>query len=285
MSIFRKIKETLVHYSWELAYFDYDKKIFTQGLDFRKIHIVKNPYKNKWFADPFILRDTDDDLTLLVEEFDYDVNCGRIAQIVIDKRNDTIVCCDIILDLPTHLSFPVIYRIDDKVIVHPENSASGASFMYEYDESSKKLINPIKVLDEPVTDAVVIKEADVYKMYATKLPDPNGCNLRTYVSDEFVGTYTEIAVEGYPHCRARMAGQFVANEEKWIRPAQDCEGAYGKAVIFYDGHAELGEIRPSTYKHAGVHTFNKLDDICVIDIKRFDYPLFVYLKNVIKNLK
>lgn len=285
MSIFRKIKETLVHYSWELAYFDYDKKIFTQGLDFRKIHIVKNPYKNKWFADPFILRDTDDDLTLLVEEFDYDVNCGRIAQIVIDKRNDTIVCCNIILDLPTHLSFPVIYRIDDKVIVHPENSASGASFMYEYDESSKKLINPIKVLDEPVTDAIIIKEVDKFKMFATRLPEPNGCNLRTYISKDFTGPYSSCAVDEYPHCRARMAGQFIINEGKNIRPAQDCDGAYGKAVIFYDDHTELGEIRPTTCKYAGVHTFNKLNNTCIIDIKRFDYPLFVCFKNFIKNLK
>jgi hypothetical protein len=285
MSILRNIKESLVHYSWELAYFDFDKKILTQGLDFSKIHIVKNPYKNKWFADPFILRDTELELTLLVEEFDYDVKRGRIAQIVIDKYKNAIVACDIILDLPTHLSFPVIYRIGDKIIVHPENSASGASFMYEYDESTKKLINPKKVLDEPVTDAIIVKERGFFKMFATKLPEPNGCNLRTYVSKKLTGPYTLSEVDKYPHYRARMAGQIITSEGKNIRPAQDCEGAYGKAVIFYDDHTEVGEIRPSSYKYAGVHTFNKLNDICIIDIKRFDYPLFVSFKNFIKKLK
>ena len=285
MSILRKIKESLVHYSWELAYFDYDKQILTQGLDFHKIHIVKNPYKNKWFADPFILRDTEYELTLLVEEFDYDINRGRIAQIVIDKSKDAIVSCDIILDLPTHLSFPVIYRIGDKVIVHPENSASGSSFMYEYDETSKKLINPVKVLDEPVTDAIIVKEADIFNMYATRLPEPNGCNLRTYVSNKLTGPYTLYVVDEYLHYRARMAGQMITSEGKKIRPAQDCDGAYGKAVIFYDNHTELGEIRPSSYKYAGVHTFNKLNETCIIDIKRFDYPLLVYIKNKIKRLK
>ena len=274
-----------MHYSWELAYFDYDKQILTQGLDFCEIHIIKNPYKNKWFADPFILRDTKYELTLLVEEFDYEVNRGRIAQIVIDKLKDTIVSCDIILDLPTHLSFPAIYRIDDKVIVHPENSASGSSFMYEYDETSKKLINPVKVLDEPVTDAIIIKEADIFKMYATRLPEPNGCNLRTYVSKDFLGPYTMSYVDEFPHCCARMAGQFIINDGKNIRPAQDCDGAYGKAVVFYEGHTKLGEIRPTTYKYAGVHTFNKLKNTCIIDIKRFDYPLFIRFKNFIKKLK
>lgn len=283
MSILRKIKESLVHYSWELAYFDYDKQILTQGLDFSKIHIVKNPYKNKWFADPFILQDTECELTLLVEEFDYDVNRGRIAQIKIDKSKDTIVSCDIILDLPTHLSFPAIYRINDKVFVHPENSASGASFIYEYDERSKKLINPIKVLAEPITDAIVVKEAEIFKMYATRLPDPNGCNLRTYVSKDFFGPYTMSYVDKIPHCCARMAGHFIMNDGKNVRPAQDCDGAYGKAVVFFDGHTKLGEIRPSTYKYAGVHTFNKLNNVCVIDIKRYDHSLFIYIKNKIKS--
>ncbi len=284
MGIFRNIKESLVHYTWDLAYFEYNSEIITHGVDFRKIHIVKNPYNKKWFADPFILRDTERELTLLVEEFDSTVKRGRIALVVIDKTKDLIISCDIILDLPTHLSFPVIYRIDDKVIVHPENSASGASYMYEFDESLNKLDNPVKVLNEPITDAVIIRKEDEYKMFATRVPESNGCNLRMYVAKEFMGPYSAKDVEEYPHCRARMAGRFVTNNGKVIRPAQDCEGAYGKAVIFYDDHKELGEIRPSTYKYAGVHTFNKLNNTCIIDIKRFDYPLFVYLKDKIKEL-
>jgi hypothetical protein len=140
------------------------------------------------------------------------------------------------------------------------------------------------VLNEPITDAVIIRKEDEYKMFATRVPESNGCNLRMYVAKEFMGPYSAKDVEEYPHCRARMAGQFVTNNGKVIRPAQDCEGAYGKAVIFYDDHKELGEIRPSTYKYAGVHTFNKLNNTCIIDIKRFDYPLFVYLKDKIKGL-
>ena len=64
MGIFRNIKESLVHYTWDLAYFEYNSEIITHGVDFRKIHIVKNPYNKKWFADPFILRDTERELAL-----------------------------------------------------------------------------------------------------------------------------------------------------------------------------------------------------------------------------
>lgn len=284
MSIFDKIKEKLTHYTWDLAYFDYNHDVIVNGLDFNKIHIVKNPYRKKWFADPFILKNTEKELTLLVEEFDSDVKRGRIAEVVIDKCKNLIVSCEIILDLSTHLSFPVIYRINNKVIVHPENSASGASYIYFYDEKTKKLINPIKISNEPITDAVIIKNGDTFMMYATCVPDSNGSVLRIYKAKEFMGKYEPASVEYFPCNRARMAGNFFYVKGKNVRPAQDCNGAYGKAVVFYDGDEILGEIRPNSYKYAGVHTFNVFGDIGIIDIKRNDYPLFVLIKDFFKKI-
>ena len=284
MTFWNNFKKTLVHYTWDLAYFDFNSQIITQGIDFNQIHIVRNPFKKKWFADPFILKESECELTLLVEEFDQDVKRGRIAQIVVDKSKNLITSCDIILDLPTHLSFPAIYRVGDKIFVHPENSASGASFMYEYDELEKKLINPIKVIDEPLTDAVIIKDENGFKLFSTTASEPNGSNLKVFISSNFLGPYEFFNAKHFPYCRARMAGKCLEYKGEIIRPAQDCEGAYGKAVIFYNGHKELGEIRPNQYKYAGVHTFNKLNNTCIIDIKRFDYPLFVLIKNQIKRL-
>ena len=278
----KRLKEKLLHYTWTLAYFNYNPNVLSEGLDFTSIHIVKNPYKKKWFADPYILINTNDFLTLLVEEFDSEIKRGRIAQILIDKNRDEIVSCDIILDLPTHLSFPAIYRVGKRVIVHPENSASGASYMYIYDEKEKSLINPVKVIDEPVTDAVIIKIDNVYRMYATRLPDPNGKILKSYVSANLMGPYVPCSEERYQHCQARMAGLFIENNKNIIRPAQDCDGSYGKAVVFYDGYSILGEIRSNSIKYAGIHTFNTLGKIGVIDLKRYDYPLFVMFKDLIK---
>lgn len=44
---------------------------------------------------------------------------------MVNKKDNEIKECSIILDLPTHLSFPVIYNVDGEIYVHPENSASG----------------------------------------------------------------------------------------------------------------------------------------------------------------
>ena len=284
MSILNKIKSKLGHYTWELAYLEYNQDVIKNGIDWRIVHFGKNPYKEKGFADPFILDNSETRLTLLVEEFDKKIKRGRIAQIVIDKSKDIIISCDIVLDLPTHLSFPVIYNLDDKIIVHPENSESGASYMYEYDPTLIRLVNPREIIREPLTDAIIVKNQNKYLMYSTCPPEPNGSILRTYASDNFLGPYKYIGYTHYVISKARMAGKFLNVSNKIIRPAQNCEGGYGKSVIFYDGLDKIGEICAPNWKFSGIHTFNVKGGICVVDLKKNDFPLLVLLKNFITSL-
>lgn len=269
----RMIKRKLAHYSWCLAYGTYIESIISKSLVGVDLNIVKNPYQNKWFADPFILEEDSDSIQFLVEEFDYSIGRGRIARLLVDKKDKEIKECSIILDLPTHLSFPVIYRIDNEVFVHPENSASGASFIYRYDREADKLIEPKLMVDEPITDAIIRHNGEGYSMFATRVPDSNGCTLQEYKSCNLFGPYCHVRDEMYEKNTARMAGMFIETGNRNIRPAQDCYGDYGKAVIMYDGHRELSRIAPSGYKYAGIHTFNTLGNTFVIDMKKYDYPI------------
>lgn len=278
----RLIKKKLAHYSWYLAYGTYNESIISKSLVGVKLNIVKNPYKNKWFADPFILSEDDVYIQFLVEEFDYSIKRGRIARLLVDKLDKEIKECSIILDLPTHLSFPVIYRIDNEVYVHPENSASGASFIYRYDRESDKLVEPKLMIGEPITDAIIRHTGEEYSMFATRVPESNGCTLHEYRSCNLLGPYCHVRDEFYEKNTARMAGMFIETSRGLIRPAQDCYGDYGKAVIMYDGHREQCRITPIGYKYAGIHTFNTLNDTFVIDIKKYDYPL---LHKIIRKIK
>ena len=104
----KQIKKLLEESEWKLG-------ILLNGYDDLKANRVKwisnGIYKNKWFADPFILDFDDKKITLLVEEFDYSIHRGRIARLVIDRNSWTITDCKIILDLGTHLSFPMEGRL------------------------------------------------------------------------------------------------------------------------------------------------------------------------------
>lgn len=277
------IKEKLAHYTWDIAYGTFSDSILKDGLTGIKINIIKNHYKNKWFADPFILEENEHYIQFLVEEFDYSIGRGRIARLNVRKKDNRIVECSIILDLPTHLSFPVIYRIDGEVYVHPENSASGASFIYLYDRVAEKLVNPKLVVNEPIVDAVIRKEGDKYRMFATRVPEINGCTLHEYSSKSLFGIYQHVAEETYEKNTARMAGMFLQlSSGEIIRPAQDCFRGYGKAIVMYDGHKQLLKIEPTNYKYAGIHTFNTYEGSFVVDYKKYDYPLIYKLTRKFK---
>ena len=274
------IKEKLLHYSWDLAYGHYDESMLKDGLKKGSLTIIQNPYKNKWFADPFIYRDTPERLELFVEEFDYAVGRGRIGHLVISKKSNKIEKFTILLDKETHLSFPVIYRRDGEAFVHPENSASGKSFIYRYDEDWDKLVEPVEMLTEPVTDAIIVEEGGLFVMYATKVPDPNGKELFIFQADSFFGPYKYKESRVFDKAYARMAGMFVRmGDGRLIRPAQDCDGGdYGKAVHLMSGDKVVSSLIPPVAKYAGLHTFNSLGSTFIIDLKRYDIPWLYRLK-------
>lgn len=276
------VRKFLSAYIWDIALGYYDEGITEKGIDWKKLNIVHNPYKKKWFADPFILSDDGENVQLLVEEFDSDVRKGRIARITISKKNYEITDCSIILEIDTHLSFPAIYREGDTIFVHPENSASGKSIIYRYDREQDRLVDPIVLVPAPLTDAVIIKNGKAFYMYSTVLPNNGGPILHVYQSVKITGPYEEVDCVDFGKKTARMAGAMLETTEGRIRPAQDCTHDYGEAVLFYKDKTLVGEIRPrKNDKFAGVHTFNVLQDTFVIDLKRYCHH---EIRNFVKKL-
>ena len=102
-----------------------------------KIHWVHKRFNDRWFADPFILDVTEEDIIILAEEYSYDIRKGRIARVVIDRTSYIEKEYEIILDIPTHVSFPFIIRHNGKIFILPENSASGCSTIYEYNDNNE----------------------------------------------------------------------------------------------------------------------------------------------------
>ena len=186
----------------------------------------------------------------------------------------------IILEKDTHLSFPAIYRTNGKVYVHPENSASGRSYMYRYDERLDKLVEPVEVLAEPVTDAIIKEKDGHFMMYATKVPIPNGNELYVYQADSLFGPFEFKENIVFDKAYARMAGAMIVTETgEVVRPAQDCDGGdYGQAVHFMSGNKVISSLTPPMKRYAGIHTFNTLGGTFIVDLKRYDYPWLYRMK-------
>lgn len=244
-----------------------------------KIHWVKKRFKDRWFADPFIFDVTEHEIIILAEEYCYEVRRGRIARVVIDRKTYEESEFEIILDLPTHLSFPFIIRKNDKVYLMPENSASGCTTIYEYNDISRT-IKPIHHLaEEPFTDATIFKMGGKAYLLTTIFPDPNSHSVHIYSFDyERMKAIKRIETIEFPIRCGRNAGEVFSIDGQLYRPAQDCTQCYGHGVILQKVTScdkgwtfeNVNSIYPNTFRYnQGIHSFNHYKDLVVVDARGY----------------
>ncbi|MDO4738303.1 MAG: hypothetical protein Q4A50_06750 [Bacteroidales bacterium] len=257
-----------------------------------RVHWISNgKYEGKkWFADPFILNKEENAIHLLVEEFDYKVHRGRIAKLTINRENWIVEDCKIVLDLPTHLSFPMIWRENGIIYVCPENYKSGGWNMYRYDELNEKLEFEQEILKIPLTDSIILNIKKSYYILSTFVPTPSGSCLSIWQFDKMKGTYDKVQDVTFNENIARNAGMIFCHDGEMIRPAQECNETYGHALSFQqvcinDGLFSFKEkfrwysIHPQYC--LGCHTYNQHEGMAVIDVKGYRYPIMGrYLKHV-----
>lgn len=255
--------------------------------------IVKTKDNSRWFADPFVLSVSDDTIVLLAEEYSYSIKRGRIARLTINRDTYEITAVDIILDLQTHLSFPAIFRDGESVYVYPENSASSRCILYKYDDASRKMEAFAELSDMPLTDAVMMELNSLHLVLSSYLPNPNGRCLGVFKSDSRFGPYRYQKDIFFDDYTARNAGLAFNRDGIMVRPAQIGDGGlgYGLGIEFQRIETDGKSIRiiplerrfpPEGYD--GMHTFNSLGSVHVVDLRRYLRPGLRKLTHGVKML-
>lgn len=248
------------------------------------VDYMRHDFKDRWFADPFILDVTDKYIYVLVEEYYRKIRRGRIAKLTVNRDGFILEKSETVLELDTHLSFPAILRCGDKTYIYPESSESGKLNLYEYDAITNKCRLERTLCPEPLTDAIVTCVQGRECIMSTRLPDPNGKVLWCYDKDGSVREYS------FEDKTARNAGDWFNHAGQWFRPAQDCNKIYGEAVIlqrteFEGDKLAVKNLRRITSTHlqlnVGCHTFNHYKGVSVIDVKGWWHPAF---RDVYENL-
>lgn len=282
------IKENLHNYVyeqlWTLGFIEGPVSDIIEGKPY-EIHYVKGMPHDRWFADPFILDYNEQTIQVLVEEYCYKLRRGRIARLSFDRSSYRLLSYKIILDLPTHLSFPFIERKNGKVYISPENSASGCWSKYEYDVETDQLKKVQVIAQQPLTDAI---KTDIFGedlIFSTYIPTQNGSVLTVYDANgekkQDIGFQTKIA---------RNAGDWFKLGDNVYRPAQDCNGGYGCAVIIQHVCKELNQYSFADVRRiestnpkftTGCHTFNNYKELIVVDVHGRRRPrVFSFVKKV-----
>lgn len=296
-----KLKKLFINYikdtKYNIGFVDGSLKDIIEGSRSIKVNWLNHPYKNRWFADPFILEVTDNEIWALVEEWYDPIHRGRISKLVIDKHTYKLKDILVLLELESHLSFPAIRRAQDGIYVYPENSVTGKLTEYKYIPEKEKLEISDIIANEPLTDAIQTDFFGEKLLFSTRLPDANGKDLYIYRFDEETQAYREMSQYHYSENLSRSAGDFFKYGEKIYRPSQVCIKSYGDAVSIQEVNYNNGqfyekEVRriysPNPDLDLGFHTLNSFKDIIVVDAIGYRKAKIMhflrFLKSVFKSI-
>lgn len=271
MNLLRKIQ---YNQFWNIGFCQQTPEELIRERTLRLVQWLKHPYRDRWFADPFILKVTDSVIVVFVEECPMENPKGIICELVIDRKTMRLKERYELLEKDTHLSYPAIICHEGKVYVYPENGASGELNIYEYDEENHRLVNPVCILDEAVADATIIQHGNDFYMTATKFPDTQK-RLYLYHAYSLFGPYKQKDVNPVQESLSysRNGGDYFTAYGSLYRAAQDCSERYGGALSIvsvnsiesYNENLEFG-IKPERGRYGlGLHTINFKDGLCVVD--------------------
>lgn len=267
------------HESWGIAVLADDQNIPFQNSPLIPSQIIIPADKNLFYADCFWLnRDT-----ILAEQYSYKEAKGKIVSI-----NPADGEKQVFYEKSYHLAYPFVYRESGQVMLMFEQSVASVQEISEFKEG--KLSLPVKISDDYLVDASLLKQDDYYYLFASKKGSYPNEKLYIYYSSDIRGPY-------FPHdmnpvktdsTGARMAGQFINIDGDLIRPAQNSERYYGESIKLFRIvelskstylESEYGKILPplvSGKQAAGTHTISVFEGKGIVDFKfhRFIFHAF-----------
>ncbi len=280
---------------WNIGFCEQSISEVFQEYSLRKIRWLKHPYRDRWFADPFLLDVNDDTIIIFVEERLIEGDKGYLSELLIERKTLKLLERKVILEQESHLSYPAIVRFENSVYVYPENALGGALKIYSYDPTNHCLVNPRIILDESVADATIFNYGGHFYIIATKYPNSQE-DAFLYKADKIDGPYKQVSslpIQNDRSC-SRPAGNLFTYNGVLFRPAQDCSKNYGGGLSImminnlspYDEQLIL-KVKPESVRYnLGIHTFNCSDNLIVVDGCGYLSPLLgrVYYSRFIRKV-
>lgn len=273
-------KRTATELTWTIAFRETTNCI----LDESKIPFtIKKENPGFWGADPF-LYEWRGEIYLFYELFINKKSKGVIA--VSKYSHGKFTSPQIIIEEPYHMSFPCIFESKGKLFMIPETGMVDTMFLYEC-ISFPYQWKRVKVLLENIktSDTIVYRDKDGLWVLASILKG-NACYSYNmlYRYDETLQNLTLCCQQKEEGERGfRNAGYIFKYGNILVRPGQNCEDRqYGKSLYFWrvdniakEKYSEtfLKEITvddvalESTNTYSGIHTYNRVGNIEVIDLK------------------
>ncbi len=234
----------------------------------------------RYYADPFLYADNGASY-LFVEDFSYAADKGCISCLAIGKDGslgDPVR----VIERPYHCSYPQIIRDGGQLFMVPETGFNRTVEIYSAIDFPHKWRLERTLFDGPAFDPTILEHDGIFWFFVTLIDRvEHYCpQLFLFYSDSLMGKWT-LHPES-PISRdvrtARCGGSIIREDGNLIRVAQDGSPTYGYGLRFMEivtlntreyVEREVRSLNCSSFSGSiGVHTYNRSDDLEVIDIKR-----------------
>lgn len=257
-------------YHWQIAY---RKRGMTDFI------IVPNPPYG-WAADPFVI-EYQKELYLFAEIFLFKTERKGVIGYC-EYQNGKFGEWKITMDKHWHLSYPFVFIQDEKLYMCPEAVQSEEISIYELISFPNRW-RKVKTLliNGKFADTTLFQYKDINYFFTFKHTEDSLINGTLYLykmEKDDVFSPQEISSD---ISTARPGGKLFYEGNKLIRVSQNSIGGYGAGLVFseidsfwpkYQEHV-VKSIYPKNLKiehqekYIGIHTYNRCQDIEVIDLK------------------
>ena len=240
---------------------------------------LKQP-KNVSRADSFVVYENNK-YYIFFEEFDIEKRHGYLCVGELNQEKNQLDKVRIILNKEYHLSFPNVFKYQEKYYMLPESHANNEVALYEFEEFPYKLKKVKTLLRGNFADNVLLEYKSKWYLFTNKSEhegDLHSKNLSIFISNdllkcEFREFHNNPVVIDNEF--ARMGGQFIKENNKLYRVSQDCKNRYGYKINIM----EIEKLNEKEYKekcikkiyppkgYIAFHTLNSAGDIEVADGK------------------
>lgn len=297
--ILSKYIEKLYFKKWIIGIFHADIKDIISNKSFDP-DIKWLPIKSidTYYADPFLISSKEGNFKILLEDFSFDKNYGKISLMTLDARFKQ-VNLKLLLDTKSHLSYPFAYTENNRTYIFPEAGQSGKLSCYEYDPENETIHFVMDILDLPLRDSTIIKQDGKYWIFGTLSENGTDYKLYVFFSDNLFGPY--VSHPGNPIKSGldgnRPAGNFIVIDGIIYRPTQNCQTVYGESmtinkVIELNEHNVAEELYMTikinknnrfNFGMHTIHTINVMNDIIVVDGIKWTFSPIIQLQYFLKN--
>jgi hypothetical protein len=236
-----KFRTCIVNNYWFIAIKKRGEDIY--NLD--NLTILQSPPGHFW-ADPFLAGQY-----LFFEDYDYEkgiISVGELDGLTLKNVRP-------VLDEPEHVSFPSVLHHDGDWYMTPERHNARLLRVYRATAFPDRWEPLVNVARGRFDDPLLRKTERGFEIWATKADV-----LHVFEAKHIAGPWRLIRTHTAPF--QRSAGNFIGD----IRPTQDTQPVYGRAIKFLRGDEVVRTIEPTWYPNlTGTHTFNVSETHVVID--------------------